>query len=466
MKLKAPALVISDEEPFRNDLLNREKSAKALTELIRSTDDPLVLCINGSWGEGKSTFLAMWRQMLRNEGIKTLFFNAWENDFTDDAFVSLIGDLELGIEEFSLDPTSKSAVAEHLSKAKKFSSALLKRAIPTVVKIVTAGIVNIDELTDEALAEYGERLADEQIRQYEDSKKSVAGFKEQLTELAKKISGSGSDQPQGGPLVILIDELDRCRPPYAVRVLEAVKHFFSVSGVVFVLALDRQQLGHSIRSMYGTGMDVDGYLRRFIDIDYNLPSPEKGAFCKAQFIRFGLADYFKTRTGHEAQYERGQFEELFSELFEALSFSLREQERTFTVLSLAIRFTSDKSRLHPLLLGTLILLKIKNHTLYRGFVSGDKSAQDVLGYIESSHKGAEFLKSNYGTALEAYLVGCRSNRFDHGEIALPYKNVAESPESSATDKARANQIMRILNTVDNILDSLVIKIDLASNSRE
>ncbi|MBZ0133189.1 MAG: KAP family NTPase [Rhodocyclaceae bacterium] len=469
MKLKAPALEIPAEEPFRNDLLSRGKSAIALTELIRSTDEPLVLCINGSWGEGKSTFLAMWRQLLRNEGIKTLFFNAWENDFADDAFVSLIGDLELGIEELSLDPASKTAVTEHLKKAKKFSAGLLKRAIPTAVKIASAGIVNIDELTDAAFAQYGEKLAEEQIRRYEESKKSVAGFKVQLSELAKRISDSG-DEHQGNPLIILIDELDRCRPPYAVRILEAVKHLFSVSGVVFVLAMDRQQLGHSIRSMYGAEMDVDGYLRRFIDIDYNLPTPDKGAFCKAQFIRFGLADYFKTRTGRETQYDRGQFEELFSELFEALSFSLREQERAFTVLSLAIRCTQENYRLYPLLLGALILVKIKNHTLYRGFVSGQRSSKDVLDYIGSSHKGAEFLNSNYGAALEAFLVGCRANRFECKELALPYKKITELPSSSEQERERANRIVQLLNSFDfndslGILNYLVTKIDLASDSR-
>lgn len=67
MNLKSPELVIPSTDPFQNDLLGRKDSAVALTELIGTTDEPLVLSINASWGEGKTTFLNMWRQILTNK---------------------------------------------------------------------------------------------------------------------------------------------------------------------------------------------------------------------------------------------------------------------------------------------------------------------------------------------------------------------------------------------------------------
>ena len=50
----------------------------------------------------------------------------------------------------------------------------------------------------------------------------------------------------------MVDELDRCRPSYAVELPEVVKHLFTVDGVVFVIAVNRAELTHSIRALYGT----------------------------------------------------------------------------------------------------------------------------------------------------------------------------------------------------------------------
>lgn len=469
MKLKAPILDIPKEDPFRNDLLGRKSSAETLTELIRSTEEPLVLCINAPWGEGKSTFLAMWRQMLVAANFKTLYFNAWENDFANDAFISLIAELDLGVAELSLTAETLPGIQEKLQKVKKLGAGLVKKAVPTAVKIATAGLVDLDELTEEALAEYSQKMAEEQINAYEESKKSVAGFKSQLRELAASISPP-DESSRSLPLVVLVDELDRCRPPYAINVLEAVKHFFSVDNVVFVLALDREQLTHSVRSMYGHEMNAGGYLRRFIDIEYSLPAPTKGAFCKAQFGRFGFDEYFRKRNGRETHYDRGQIEETFSELFDALGFSLREQERCFTMLSLAIRSTPENYKLHPLLLSFLITLKLKAPERYSAFVTGQSSPKDVLAYVESSPKGAEFMKSNYGAAIEAYLVGCRSERFTSQELATPYKEIVNSPSSAADKKQRAERIIQLLESFDfrdslGVLPYLQGKIDLVSNFR-
>lgn len=462
MKLKTPEIEIPPTDPFRNDLLERQDSAVALTELICSTNEPLVLSINASWGEGKTTFLKMWHQMLNNKEVKTLYFNAWVNDFSEDAFVSLIGELELGIDELSLQSPNESKVI--FQKAKKFAASLMKRSIPTAIKLATAGLVDINELADEALAEYSERFAEEQVKRYEDSKKSVEGFKSALSELAAVVTTKSN-----APLVILIDELDRCRPPYAIKVLEAVKHFFSVQNVVFVLAIDRTQLGHSICSMYGIRMDVSGYLRRFIDIDYNLPRPKKGAFSKTQFSRLGLVDLLKKRTTLDSQYDLDNLSHTFTELFEVLGCSLREQERSFALLSLAIRTTPDNYHIYPVLLGALIILKINNHELYQEFINGKKSYEDVLNFIGATSAGKAFLCGHHGTVLEAYLSCCTPRRPEFKEVVEPYRKLLNS--SDQLEKVRTEKILKILEQLNQnesfgVLKDLVNKIDLVSNFKE
>jgi hypothetical protein len=112
-------------------------------------------------------------------------------------------------------------------------------------------------------------------------------FRRELTELVSVLRRKTVDKGSK-PIVFVIDELDRCRPPFAVELLEKIKHLFSVDGLIFVLAIDRQQLSEAVRCLYGQGLDADNYLRRFIDLEYRLPAPKIEQFVKVQFARFGL----------------------------------------------------------------------------------------------------------------------------------------------------------------------------------
>ena len=80
------------------------------------------------------------------------------------------------------------------------------------------------------------------------------------------------------PLFIFIDELDRCRPTYAIEMLETIKHIFDLKGVVFVVATDREQLQHSIRAIYGDGFDSQRYLERFFHRSVTLHRPSTHDF--------------------------------------------------------------------------------------------------------------------------------------------------------------------------------------------
>ena len=100
--------------------------------------------------------------------------------------------------------------------------------------------------------------------------------------IVKAVSGEN-------PLVFIIDELDRCRPSYAVELLEQVKHVFSVPGIIFVLAIDKVQLGHAVKGVYGSpGMDDVEYLRRFIDVEFSLPMPSPRYFIDYLFEYFNF----------------------------------------------------------------------------------------------------------------------------------------------------------------------------------
>ena len=93
MPFRPPEIVVPEDDPFVNDVLGREASARVLTQLISTLDQSFVLAIDSPWGTGKTTFLRMWLQSLRKEGCACLHFNAWETDFVEDPLVSLIGEL-------------------------------------------------------------------------------------------------------------------------------------------------------------------------------------------------------------------------------------------------------------------------------------------------------------------------------------------------------------------------------------
>jgi hypothetical protein len=355
--IKNREIVIKPGSPFLNDELNRLESAKVLTQFVLSTQDPIVVCIDAPWGQGKTTFLRMWEQHLKDNSVPTIYFNAWENDFTDDALVSIIGEISSGIEELST-PEDISKTKEYLNKAKGFGVTLLKRTVPVAAKVATAGALDLDKVTEQALAGFAESIAKEELASYEKSKKTLSSFRNSLQELATSISSK--EDPK--PLVFIIDELDRCRPNFSIEVLEKAKHFFNVSNIVFVLGADKTQLGHSIKAVYGQDLNVNGYLRRFIDFDYLLPPPEKGLFVKALFKKFGFNSYFSKK---ESQYEGLQALKMFSEFFEIYNLTLREQEHCCSLLSLAIRTTTNDHLLHPLFLCYLIVLKVKEPDLYK-----------------------------------------------------------------------------------------------------
>ena len=112
---------------------------------------------------------------------------------------------------------------------------------------------------------------------YEEARAAVKEFKEALQDVTQGSSGSRGYRP----VVVIIDELDRCRPSYAVELLEAAKHLFSVDGILFVLGVNRSQLAHSVTALYGGGFDANGYLRRFVDLEFRLPEPGRAQFVES-----------------------------------------------------------------------------------------------------------------------------------------------------------------------------------------
>ena len=351
-------------DPFEHDLLGRKESIEALTNVISSLDGPCVMAVDAGWGMGKTTFLKMWAQHLRNERFPVVEFNAWETDFAQDPFVALYSEITGGLSGL---PGASGRIDELRAAAGVVFRALPAAAARVAVAAVPyAGSQLVDELSPRPPT-----AREEVAATYQETKTALRAFREQLGQIAEAIAQENDNLP----LVVMIDELDRCRPTYAIELLEAAKHFFNVDHIVFVLCLDRAQLAHSVKAVYGASFDAEGYLWRFFDIDYRLPSPDRRRFITAALASVGIPTSVLSRAW-DAPDERISVHQLLTEFFDGAQFTLRRVLHGIHRLSVVVASSPDARNLH--IVAVLLVLRTVEPGVYRRLIAGEATDKEVI----------------------------------------------------------------------------------------
>ncbi|PCH68550.1 MAG: hypothetical protein COC12_09880 [Rhodobacteraceae bacterium] len=247
-----------------HDKLGRKKTGATLSELVEKVQDPLVIALDGAWGCGKSFFLKCWvGEHLKREGntAQTIYFDAFVHDFLDDPIIALTGVIAERLEE-SEDTPAKSA----WRKARQAAPALARAILRVGVSVGTAGIVtNAGDIIDAATDTIGDELQGAVAdfwKKEEGKRAAMETFRDALVEL----TAPDGDRKPTRKLIVVVDELDRCRPDYALSLLEIIKHFFNVDGVHFVLGVNLDELENSVRARYGDRTDARKYLQKFITL--------------------------------------------------------------------------------------------------------------------------------------------------------------------------------------------------------
>ncbi len=252
-----------------------------------------------------------------------------------------------------------------------------------------------------------EDLAGDVIDVFKQEKAATKKFSELLEEITDYVRSVTEDDKVAPPVVLLIDELDRCRPTFAVAMLERIKHFFSVPGLVFVLALDLEQLKASTRKVYGAEMDATEYLRRFIDLELRLPRADVGNMVQAMLSNCGANAYFN-KFPVSATSARNLLVGLTRNLANNFDLPPRVVQRLITRLMLVLRQTPNNAPLDPTLAIFLIFLRMSDEGLYRKFVTGRVSAQEVMTSVaEFKPDGKIFYESRESKFVEALLICAR-----------------------------------------------------------
>ncbi|MCY4618717.1 MAG: P-loop NTPase fold protein [Chloroflexi bacterium] len=351
--LKVEEAKINVVTPWTDDELDRQKIANRLTKVIEDQEAPFVISLDGRWGTGKTFLLKRWRQELQNKQFQAIYFNAWEDDFCDDPLLSIIGQL-----------------SEHFEDG-KFKDVALNIAgfgVGLLTKQLTGTAVDFTDLKPESI-----------LDGYHRQRRTKEQLKAEIQALAAKVK-----RDSGKPLVFIIDELDRCRPTFAIELLERVKHIFDVPNIVFVFGLNRAELTKSVQSIYGN-IEASVYLRRFFDMEFVLPEVNPEKFCLHLLQRYDLWPHFRDSPPvigiNSAADEYSAIAEQLHQFFGQLGLSLRDMDYCLRVLALATRGLAPGRTLFPYALVALISTKIANIELYRGFMSGEVAGAAIIDYI-------------------------------------------------------------------------------------
>lgn len=298
-----------------DDLMGKGKYAQNLKKIItkchsfpKSNDNKsYVIGIDAPWGSGKTYFVNMlksylegkWRKPdlnadeiicasentcaempMDDEVIPVVYYDAWKNDFWDNGFEPLF------------DQLMKAEVVQNENETKEIIE--LGKSTAKIIALTLKGVFNkqIENVFDTGVLDEIEKEFHTYVKRAKDSGviteeifpeyamfcDAIRRLKEYLECVVKKT----------GKFVIMIDELDRCRPTFAVQTLEIVKHLFNVEGIIYIFSLDIKELSHSVKVVYGNDFDAIGYLGRFFNYISILPHGTIGQVIRYYFEEFDI----------------------------------------------------------------------------------------------------------------------------------------------------------------------------------
>ncbi|TNI39353.1 KAP family P-loop NTPase fold protein [Aeromonas veronii] len=279
-----PGAIAGSEEILSADRLERARYAEFLTNYLAAegTQRNYVLNLNAEWGAGKTWFIKRWYMELKAH-YPTVYIDAWQQDFSDDPLLTVISSIIDQLKEVAgKDNLIPERMRQRLLGLFKVGGKLALKAA-----IKKAGLEEDDfSLEEDDANQLVDALCNNQKERYE----SIQYLKQEIRQWVEGAVGL-SEGELDYPAFILIDELDRCRPSYAVEMLETIKHIFDIPKVVFVLATDTEQLQHAVKVIYGADFDAHTYLSRFFSRRFSLLAGSKRLFIESNLSNSVLVDH-------------------------------------------------------------------------------------------------------------------------------------------------------------------------------
>ena len=356
--------------------------------MSRSSSE-LVISLDGQWGEGKTTFVKMWQGLLSEEKIPNVYIDAFSNDHVDDAFISVASAITAYVDKNTVKPNEEKT-SEFKEKAISVGVQLLSWTAKVGIKTATLGAIkdsDIEDLKDiksdlsKGLSNIAGDFVKERLTSHAKDVELLKSFKAVLSEMPALLSPDGDK-----PLVIIIDELDRCKPTYAVELIEKVKHLFSVKNVVFVLVMHRKQLEEAVKCVYGQKIDAHTYLQKFINIETSLPKRLGDKYENDISAYSGkLFDLHQIKIWENPQ----NLIECIGALANHFSLSLRQLERVYTNLALYYASTTENRLNIVPIISFLAVIKVTEPSIYKALSHGKITYQELYDKTGISDEEAE-----------------------------------------------------------------------------
>ncbi|ART52006.1 hypothetical protein CBP34_10530 [Acidovorax carolinensis] len=440
MKFRLPELEIPSDDPFRNDALERKPAVEFLAGLLDKFNGPFVLALDSPWGTGKTTLVRMLKAKLEQANFQCVYFNAWQTDFVDDPLVALVS--ELDCIDF-VDGEAKTTFKKHLTSVKKITTAVAKRGLIAGAKAATLGALDLEREFEAVAADVAGGVTGDAIDAFQKEKAALKKLRDDLEAAVAQLKEGGKRDS----LIFFIDELDRCRPTFAIELLERIKHLFDLSNIVFVLSVDKAQLSASVASVYGEKSDTQEYLRRFFDLEFGIPKIDSKRHTTTLLTRFGMDDIFVGRRG-ELQYDKSHFVDYFSALADVFQLSLRARERCVTMLAVVMHQTPENHYLDAILVSYLIALRTKQPESFRALCKGTLSVGAAMEALKALPGGSELVADRPGMLIESYLLAGDPNT---DRVNAHYKKLEDLWKSNEGDPAERSRAQEMLNFRNRIV---------------
>lgn len=370
-KLAEEATIENVLESIKENKFNRTQDIIDFIMALEQIEENMFISIDAKWGAGKTFYVRQIEQSLNFLTRKAKGLNIEEDVETAFSKNQLLGTLEL---EHTYFPVYYNAWL-YDNHSDPLMSLIL--SITKACECYCDEKLNSNTLSDKIISlmdsfsfsigcvQFGSNFGNAQEKFSGKDILSAVKTEEEIRDKVKEIFDSIIVE-NVQKLVIFIDELDRCRPNFAIEMLERIKHYFDDDRIIFVASINREQLIHSISKYYGTNFDSTGYLDKFFD--WNIYLPELDTSFGGR-LNFTGEQYF--------------IENITKELSLYFQLTYREKLRYNQCISFAIlsKYVSDHGGEKIVLsafVSIITVLNIKDETKKMRFLQGDSSVLDEL----------------------------------------------------------------------------------------
>ena len=328
MDMDITAKTFADRDEFQ-----RKSIAEKAIKLLKSDIDISPMVIDGSWGTGKTEFCHKLINLMKQDNTHNIIYiDAFKADHVDEPLMTVLAEI---IKILPDGPRRKAFINRVLPAVRYTLKTVAKAGVSHLLRQDFADLTNdFDEVIQKTADDSIDKTAELILKDHVEAEKSLQTLQTALTAIASQ-----------NPIIIFIDELDRCRPNFAVDMLEIIKHTFDVEDVSFVLITNTQQLKASIKHCYGQEVDAQRYLDKFIRFRFEL-SPHSDRNFRSPIL--ASSDHFFKLAKEKGVVTNSNliganFKEAINHLIRSKNLSLREIETLIRNMQIAQSLSNSRA---------------------------------------------------------------------------------------------------------------------------